>query len=142
MDDDGTGALTGVFLDATGLAAGTYNFTYTVTATPPCVDASTTITVTIDAPLNAGTNAILDVCSDNGVTDLFTLIGTADAGGIWLFNGGTVSNMLDASTAESGTYTYLLSNACGNATSDVVVTITQAPNAGTDNTAALFLIQQ
>src|SRR5690606_2066142 len=40
----------------------------------------------------------------------------------------------------SGTYTYSLTNSCGTDTSNVVVTVTQAPNAGTDNTANICVI--
>jgi hypothetical protein len=82
-DDDGTGALTVNIFDATAVTSGTYSFTYTVTASAPCIDDNTTITVTIEEPLNAGTDNVLDVCSNNGTTDLFTLIGSADTGGTW-----------------------------------------------------------
>ena len=39
-DDNGTGGLSGILFDATGLPTGTYDFTYSVTATAPCSDAS------------------------------------------------------------------------------------------------------
>ena len=143
QDTDGTGALTGNIFDATGFPAGSYDFTYYVTGSAPCVDASTLITVTIEAPLNAGTDATLDVCSNNGTTDLFTLISPADAGGTWspaLASGtGVFDPLVDLLTGTT-TYTYTLTNACGSTSSDVVVTVTLAPDAGTDNTIIACVI--
>ncbi|RAJ18212.1 gliding motility-associated C-terminal domain-containing protein [Olleya aquimaris] len=140
QDDDATGALSGNILDATGLTAGSYNFTYLVTATAPCIDQSTTITITVSEPLNAGTDAILDVCDDSGTTDLFTLLGTADTGGTWsptLTSGtGVFDPLLDA----EGTYTYSLINACGIDSADVIVTVTQAPNAGLDGSFDICVV--
>ncbi|GAA4971866.1 hypothetical protein GCM10023315_22510 [Algibacter aquimarinus] len=142
QDTDGTGALTGNFLDATGLTAGTYQFTYLVTATAPCVDDSTIITVTIDEPLNAGTDgAPLDLCSNNGTIDLFTQLGgTPDTGGTWSPALTSGSGIFDPLVDTSGTYTYTLTNGCGTASSEIVVTVTQAPNAGTDNSVTICVI--
>ncbi|WP_430905399.1 hypothetical protein, partial [Maribacter flavus] len=61
--------------------------TYTVLATSPCTtDDSSTVTVTQQAPPNAGTNGTLNICQgdtfDNN--DLFAQLGgLPDAGGIW-----------------------------------------------------------
>ncbi len=143
QDTDGTGALTGNIFDATGISAGNYDFTYLVMGTAPCVDASTVITVTIEESLNAGTDSTLDVCNTNGTTDLFTLLGVADAGGTWspaLTSGTGVFDPLVDLLNGTATYTYTLSNACGSTSSDVVVTVTQAPNAGTDNTIIACVI--
>ena len=139
QDTDATNALTGSVLDATGLASGTYQFTYLVTASSPCLDAGTTITVTVDAPLNAGTDTTLEVCDNSGTTNLFTLLGSADTGGTWspdLTSGtGVFDPIVDAST----TYTYTLSNSCGTVSSQVVVSAIQAPNAGEDNTIIICM---
>lgn len=140
QDTDSTGALTANIFDATGLAAGNYQFTYLVTASAPCKDSSTIVTVTIDEPLSAGTNSTLDVCSNNGTTDLFTLIGSADTGGTWSPVMASTTGVFDPLVDAPGTYTYTLTNACGTVSSDVDVTVTLAPNAGTDNPAALCVI--
>ena len=135
-DDDATGTLAGNSVDATGLAAGTYNFTYTVTASAPCVDDSTTITITIEAPQSTGADTTLDICSNGVVTDLFTLLGTADTGGTWspaLVSG---TGNFDPAVDASGTYTYTITNACGTVSSAIVVTVVEAPNAGTNTTLA------
>jgi gliding motility-associated-like protein len=140
QDTDGTGALSGNIFDATGLAVGNYQFTYLVTASAPCVDSSTIVTVTIEGPLNAGTNNTLDVCSNSGTTDLFTLIGSADTGGTWSPAMISGTGLFDPLVDAPATYTYTLTNACGTVSSDVVVTVTSAPNAGTDNTAPICVI--
>lgn len=139
-DDDTTGALTGNILDATGLTTGTYNFTYTVTASAPCVDDSTTIVITIEAPQSTGSDTTLDICSDGITTDLFTLLGTADTGGSWSPALTSGTGNFDPSTDASGTYTYTITNACGTVSSNVVVTVVEAPNAGVDATLAACAI--
>ncbi|WP_100614112.1 gliding motility-associated C-terminal domain-containing protein [Confluentibacter citreus] len=140
QDTDGTGALTGNIFDATQVTPGTYQFTYNVTASAPCVDDNTVITITVEAPLSAGTDGVLDVCNNNGTTDLFTLIGSADVGGSWSPALASGTGVFDPLVDAPGTYTYSLNNACGTVSSDVVVTVTQAPNAGTDNTANICVI--
>jgi gliding motility-associated-like protein len=140
QDTDGTGALSGNIFDATGLAAGDYQFRYLVTASSPCIDSFTDITVTLEPPLNAGSNNTLDVCSDNGTIDLFTLIGSADTGGTWSPAMASGTGVFDPLVDAPVTYTYTLTNACGTVSSEVDVTVTLAPNAGTDNTAAICVI--
>jgi len=143
QDTDGTGALTGNILDATGLTAGNYDFTYLVTGTAPCIDASTVITVTIEAPLNAGADTTLDICNNNGTVDLFALLGGADTEGTWspaMSSGTGIFDPLVDLLVGTATYSYTLSNACGSTSSDVVVTVTQTPNAGTDNTIVACVI--
>lgn len=140
QDTDGTGALVGNIFDATSIAPGTYQFTYYVAASSPCTDDSTVITVTVEAPLSAGTDGVLDICSNDTETDLFTLIGSADTGGIWSPALASGTGVLNPSVDVSGTYTYTLTNACGTVSSEVVVNVIQAPNAGTDNTADVCVI--
>ncbi|GGK12791.1 hypothetical protein GCM10007962_03930 [Yeosuana aromativorans] len=140
QDTDATGALTGNIFDATAVTPGTYQFTYYVAASAPCSDDSTIITVIVEAPLNAGTDATLDVCSNNGTTDLFSLLGSADSGGTWSPAMASGTGVFDPLVDASGTYTYTLTNACGTFTSNVDVTVTQAPNAGSDNAVSICVI--
>jgi gliding motility-associated-like protein len=140
QDTDGTGALTGNIFDATLVSPGTYQFRYYVTANSPCIDAFTDITVTIETPLSAGSDSFLDACSVDSTTDLFTLLGSADTGGTWSPALASGTGVFDPSTDTSGTYTYTISNSCGTDSSDVVVTVTQAPNAGIDNTISICVI--
>ncbi|WP_396602298.1 gliding motility-associated C-terminal domain-containing protein [Algibacter sp. R77976] len=139
QNDDGAGSLLGNILDVTGVSAGTYNYTYLVTGSAPCVDDSETITITIEAPLNAGAtiNPTLDTCSNNGTTDLFSLLGGADAGGVWSPAMSSTTGVFNPLVDAEGTYTYTLTNSCGTFTNQVEVTVTLAPNAGVDNTLAI-----
>ncbi len=98
-------------------------YTYTVTGTDPCGDATATVTVTEVAAPNAGTNGTLNICEGTTPSneDLFNALGgNPDEGGTW-------SN-------EGLIYTYTINSSCGNASATVTVTETTAPNAGTDGT--------
>ncbi|GEM_PF-1248457 len=136
QDDDTTGAITGNTLDATVLAAGTYSFTYEVTANAPCVDDSTTITITIEEPQSAGSDATLDICSTDSIVDLFSLIGSADTGGSWSPALTSGNGDFDPVVDVSGIYTYTITNACSTVSSEVTVTVIDAPNAGQDTSLA------
>ncbi|WP_142784943.1 gliding motility-associated C-terminal domain-containing protein [Changchengzhania lutea] len=139
QNDDSVGTLMGNIFNATGLPAGAYNFTYLLTASAPCLDASTTISVIIEEPLNAGTDgAPLDLCSNDGTIDLFTQLGgTPETGGTWSPALVSTTGVFDPLVDAPGTYTYSLTNACGTASSDVAISVTLAPNAGSDNTVLI-----
>lgn len=137
QDTDSTGAVTGNSLDATGLTPGIYNFTYYITATPPCVDASTDVTITIEESLNPGTSTSINVCSDSGTTDLFPLLGGADTGGTWSPALTSGTGVFDPILDTAGAYSYELTNTCGTISSSVTVSVTQAANAGTDNSVTV-----
>ncbi|MBK9224328.1 MAG: hypothetical protein IPO23_06210 [Flavobacterium sp.] len=72
---------TGVFyplLDSAG------SYVYTVAWTPPCVNDTALVTVTITPAANAGTNTQVDLCSNADSVDLVTLLGgTPQSGGTW-----------------------------------------------------------
>ncbi len=140
VDTDSSGALTDNIFDASLVSAGTYQFTYTVSGIPPCIDSSTVITVTVEETVFAGNDASLDVCSDGGTTDLLTLLGGADSGGSWSPELSSGTNIFDPLADTSGTYTYTVNNSCSTDSSDVVITVTLAPNAGSDATADICLI--
>ncbi len=102
-------------------------YTYTVNATTPCdVNATSTVTVTVQPAPNAGTSGTLTVCEGTEITDamLFAELTGADAGGTW-------------SDPVDGVYTYTVKQ-------QQLVTWTQscnsysnvrsAPNAGTSGT--------
>ncbi|MCB9224537.1 MAG: gliding motility-associated C-terminal domain-containing protein [Crocinitomicaceae bacterium] len=118
---------TGVF-DPTQDAAGVY--TYSVTNA--CGTESATVTVTITSSPYSGMDGSVTLCPSDAPTDLFTALGGADAGGTWSPALTSGTGVFDPSQDAAGTYTYSL-NACGGGTvsSDIVVTINPAPNAGT-----------
>ena len=139
IDTDATGAITGNIFDATAVANGTYSFEYLVTASAPCTDASTLVMVTVQSPVLAGMDATLDICSDSGTTDLFTLLGTATAGGTWSPSLTSATGVFDPLLDIAGTYTYTVTSSCNTATASVLVTLTTAPDAGTDNVVSFCI---
>ncbi|SFC88125.1 gliding motility-associated C-terminal domain-containing protein [Algibacter pectinivorans] len=136
QNDDSAGTITGNTLDVTGVSAGTYNYTYLVSASSPCVDDSVTITITIEEPLNAGSNTNIQqvMCSNEGTVDLFTLLGGADTGGTWSPALTSGTGVFDPLVDVDGTFVYTLTNSCGTFTNQVEVEVTLAPNAGENNT--------
>ncbi|MCB4806815.1 gliding motility-associated C-terminal domain-containing protein [Tamlana sp. 62-3] len=138
-NDDNVGSLSGSIFDASGIDGGVYEFTYSVAATAPCSSDSVTIQVTVEEPLNAGTDGTpLDLCSNNGTVDLFSeLGGTPETGGIWTPALASGTGVFDPLVDAPGTYTYSLSNVCGTASSSIDVSVTLAPNAGSDNSITL-----
>ena len=126
-----SGGLVGGMYDPAVNTPGAY--TYTVTGTNPCGNATATVTVSETGSPDAGTDGAVTVCSDGSAIDLFTeLGGSPDAGGSW--SGGLVGGMFDPATDPAGIYTYTLSATapCAGDQSEVEVTIAPAPNAGTD----------
>jgi len=100
-----------------GLTPGVYTFTYTTnSATPPCVEASYPLTVTVnDCACPAVTlNVAPDLCNDMGTIGLNTLLmPPTQGGGMWTIlvtppgsNPATINgNIFDGSNADAGTYT-------------------------------------
>ncbi|HEY8934853.1 MAG TPA: gliding motility-associated C-terminal domain-containing protein, partial [Cyclobacteriaceae bacterium] len=146
-DLDGSKAvITGNIADFTGptVVAGTFRFQYTVTATAPCVDAQTILTVTLNRQPIAGTNKTVSACGSTSSFDLFaSLGGTPDSGGTWtdLSSSGAVitGNNADFTSVAAGTYQYQYTVTgiapCADATAIVTVNVTAAPttaNAGPD----------
>ncbi len=111
-------------------------YTYTVAPIAPCTtNASATATVTIQTPPDAGTDGSVDLCEDAGTVDLFTVLGgTPDAGGTWSPALNSGSGVFDPTVDVAGTYTYTLTNTvCTTpSSSQVVVTVQELPDAGTD----------
>lgn len=133
----GGNPVSGTFTPGTS-APGVY--TYTVLGTPPCPDASATVTVTVNTLPNAGTNAALAVCNNDPPVDLFTKLGgSPDPGGTWSFGGNPVGSTFTPGTSAAGVYTYSVIGAapCPNATATVTVTVNTMPDAGTNGSLTL-----
>ena len=115
-----------------GDAAGIY--TYTVLGTAPCPNDSATVTITLNQIPNAGNDNSTNLCSSGGTFDLFTLLGSnAQLGGTWdppLQSGTGIFNPAIGGDAD-GIYTYTVGlTPCATDSSNVNITITQAPNSG------------
>ncbi|MCB0477387.1 MAG: gliding motility-associated C-terminal domain-containing protein, partial [Crocinitomicaceae bacterium] len=137
---------TGTF-DASGLTAGTYSFTYTVSGTAPCLDAVANFDVVVNQEANAGANGNSTLCNSAGSTlDLNTLLSGADTGGTWAettasgqFTPG--SGVFDASGLTSGTYsfTYTVTGTapCLDDIANFDITVTDLVDAGNDNNTTI-----
>lgn len=134
-----TGGDQGTFDPATN-AGGTYTYTVTVAG---CGSAAADVVVTLDVAPDAGTNGTLNICATAGSTNLFNeLGGTPDNGGSWtgpsVLAGGDLGTF-DPATDLAGTYTYTVTGTgtCADAIATVDVTITTAPDAGTNGSISL-----
>ncbi|MFN5031040.1 MAG: gliding motility-associated C-terminal domain-containing protein [Flavobacteriia bacterium] len=139
-----SGDLSGGYLgayDPSSLGAGTY--TYTV-AGAGCADATADVVVTEVVAANAGTDGSIAVCETSGsAVDLFSLMTGEDVGGTWTQltgSGGTFNAGAGAFTPEvsatTSTFEYSVIGTapCPNDVSVATVTISTAPDAGTDGT--------
>ncbi|MBK6774725.1 MAG: hypothetical protein IPG74_02365 [Flavobacteriales bacterium] len=111
-------------------------YTYTIAAIAPCLGATSTVTVTINALPDPGTNGALTVCDQGAPQGLFAALGGSPAaGGTWTAPGGAAhSGTIDPTIDPAGMYTYTVPGAapCASASATVTVTITSSPNAGTN----------
>ncbi|MBL7945371.1 MAG: hypothetical protein JNN32_04860, partial [Flavobacteriales bacterium] len=144
----GTPAAGGTWSGPSPVVGGNYNpatmnpgvYTYTVTGTAPCTNATATVTVTENALPNAGTNGTLAVCSNGASVALIGSLGGAPAvGGAWSGPSAVVGGNYNPATMNPGVYTYTVTGVapCANATATVTVTENAAPNAGTNGSLTI-----
>jgi hypothetical protein len=144
----GPSAIVGGQFDPATMNAGIY--TYTITVPPPCTDASSTVTVSLNAPPDPGVDGSLTLCATSPAVALFTgLGGSPDAGGSWSGPSAVVGGLFDPTTMTAGVYTYTVNGAapCPPASATVTVNVVANPDAGspgmitlctTDGIADLF----
>lgn len=106
-----------------------------------CVgDLSPILVSTIIPCPSPGIGGSLSLCSTNQPVNLFVYLGGIPTpGGTWVDEfGSQFSGVLDPSIHPSGTYTYTVSYpGCLDQSSDMVVTVNQFPNPGSDGSANL-----
>jgi gliding motility-associated-like protein len=127
----GGASFTGTFDPSTDLAG---IYTYTISVPPPCVSVTSTVTVTLNAPPDAGLDGTLALCATSGSSTLFNALGgTPDAGGTWTDPMGVAhSGTFDPAVDAPGLYTYTVSGLfpCPNASASATVTVTPQVNPG------------
>jgi len=134
----GPSAVVGGNYDPATMTPGVY--TYTVTGTAPCANATATVTVAETGSPDAGTDGTVTVCENGAAVDLFAQLGgTPDAGGAWSGPSVVVGNSYDPLTMDPGVYTYTLNATapCVSDQSTVTVTENASPDAGTNGTLTL-----
>lgn len=127
----GGAAFPGTFIPGAS-APGIY--TYTVPGVPPCANANSTVTVSVNTAPNAGVNSTLSRCSNTAAFNLFAQLGGTPApDGTWVGPAGASNGTFTPGTSTPGAYTYTVLGIapCANATAVVTVAVVQAPNAGT-----------
>lgn len=129
---DPGGAAIGGSIDPSTAASGAY--TYTVAGIAPCPNAASTLTITINAQPDAGTNSTVNLCTASAPIDLFASLGGApDAGGSWSGPSGPLGNTtFTPGVSAPGAYTYSIMAAppCVNASATVTVNVSAQPSAG------------
>lgn len=111
------------------------SYQYLVAGTPPCVNDTAVVFITYITAPNAGTNGTANLCSNISPVDLTTYLGgIPQAGGTWSPALASGTNLFNPAVDTAGTYTYTVTGTapCGSASANVVVTITQGPEAGVD----------
>lgn len=126
----------GTFLPGTN-APGTY--TYHVNGTPPCANDSSTVTISVATPPNAGLSRNINICSTaQPFAMVDSLGGTPDLNGTWYrLPSGPASNGV-FSPGAPGTYSYRYTvqpvgnSPCGPVQAVLTINVTSAPWAGGD----------
>lgn len=136
---DPNGAVHGTQFDPAVDPAGTYS--YTVSGTPPCVDAVATITISVAAEPDAGTGGSFTVCSSDAAITLYTLLtGTPQPGGSWTDpNGQVFGGTFTPGSSPDGAYAYTVGTGppCGTVSATVTMSTELAPDAGTNGALTL-----
>ena len=111
-------------------------YTYIVAGEAPCADASATVTVNVSLAPDAGESASIVLCSTDGATNLFALLGgSPQATGSWTDPlGDAHSGTFQPASGIPGTYTYTVPGPgpCDDAVATVEVVVNQAPDAGSN----------
>ena len=117
------------------------SYTYTMPANGLCPGDVASVLLSIAPASDAGNNSAASLCEDDDPLELFSMLpGTPQAGGTWtLPGGGSSTDVVDPSTAQSGNYTYtVIGNApCPNVSASVTIDIDVLPFAGADATIEL-----
>jgi gliding motility-associated-like protein len=128
---------TGVFNPAVDPAG---NYIYTVAGTPPCINDTSLVAVTLVTAPNAGTDGVAQLCSNEDSVDLTTFLGgSPQAGGTWSPALTSGTNIFDPAIDVAGVYTYSVGGnaVCAGDSATVTVSIIIGPNAGTSASTTL-----
>lgn len=137
VDMNDSGALSGTEFDPTIAVVGSYNFSYTVTGTPPCTDDSSTLTIEVIAGPNPGSDVSTSVCVAEPATNLTTLLSPdAELGGAWAPHPDLIGSVFDQTSAGPGNYVffYILpaTSVCEADSAMIQLAVTSGPSAGED----------
>ena len=131
-------------VDFDNLSAGTYAFAYTVDGLAPCDPATATLTITIEAGANAGSDQTEDICEGDASTfNFYTLINAStNPNGLWTDDsnaGVNLSDPMNVSLANLApgnyTFTHNIPNngACPGSAAILSINVEARPNSGVSN---------
>ncbi|MFN3755231.1 gliding motility-associated C-terminal domain-containing protein, partial [Flavobacterium sp.] len=115
-------------------------YTYTVPGISPCVDDTSTVTVTVTPGPEAGTNNSVTLCVNSSSQDLALLLGpNSQPGGVWSPAMVSGTGVFNPAVDPQGDYTYTLTGnqPCDNDSAIITVTVNPVPNAGNDSLVEL-----
>ncbi|HQZ43760.1 MAG TPA: hypothetical protein PK735_12805, partial [Flavobacteriales bacterium] len=124
-----TGALAGGMFNTATDNAGAY--VYTTNCPGACPQDVATLTVTLQNPANAGSNVTTALCSNDPPTDVHDLVLNGDINGFFYYQGQS-SPQPDLTIPGSYPLTYIVFGVgpCKNDTSEFILDVNEAPNAG------------
>ncbi|MES2628954.1 MAG: gliding motility-associated C-terminal domain-containing protein [Bacteroidota bacterium] len=139
------GTISGNILNISGVANGTYKYTYTLPATAFCAGASTVLTITVVEQPVAGNNGSTTICQTVPSVNLFTVLtGSPDGGGKWsdLSATGKMSaeGVLTVTGLLPGTYNFRYTMdvaGCPKSEATATVTVVRQNYAGTGRDTTL-----
>lgn len=114
-------------------------YTYTVSGSGPCPDATASVTVNESQAPDAGLDGTISLCSNAGVQVMTDALGgTPDEDGSWTGPSAT-TGLFDPASMTAGVYTYTVLGEppCGSASATLTISVQQAPNAGMGGTLEL-----
>lgn len=133
LDPNGMAMTTGQ-LDPATASSGTYS--YHLVATPPCVNDTAFLSISVPQAVDAGQDASIAFCRDAAPFSMRDkLAGTPDPGGTWTnMLGAVVPDQFDPATGAFGVYTYTVPavQPCPDRSAQLTVAIDPLPVAGTD----------
>ncbi|MBK7295987.1 MAG: hypothetical protein IPI91_04665 [Flavobacteriales bacterium] len=131
-----TGALAGGMFNTATDNAGAY--VYTTNCPGACPQDVATLTVTLQNPANAGSNVTTALCSNDPPTDVHDLVLNGDINGFFYYQGQS-SPQPDLTIPGSYPLTYIVFGVgpCENDTSEFILDVNEAPNAGVSASATI-----
>ncbi len=149
-DDDGAGVnlSDGSCVDFTGVAVGSYEFTYTIQDVDGlCPKQTSILTINVVEPPDPGNNAIESICNTETCVNFNDLNGITTNLGTWSDNSSSGVSIGDGScvnftdvAAGSYQFTYTVQDAeglCTPQTSVLTINVLASPNAGNDATKGI-----
>lgn len=115
-------------------------YTYSL-SNAPCPSSFSTVLVNLNTAPSAGNSTTTTYCSNDGIVDLFTLLGPASPTGIWSQTGTGPSLNFDPSSSSPGNYDYTVTDptgACSPVTSTITVNVNSIPTSNINSSSTVI----